>query len=302
MVVPINEAISRTPCSPVWRPGWTRRRPSTWYRQLQTWVLPGRRRQRKPRSGLTQLSKFYPEAQFGELADKIAKTQDMFAFPGGLTELTEGFRGAGAAAQQWRLSLEDQLITQGVFADIGRRGARGGTATRILLASIGQGFARLGMDVARKDDGSFDMVANLRAVRDLGLSEVDMNKVFTRRGATAITQQLAGLDKHIAGLGDTAGTAASNAAEHADTYDAAMKRLDARTKLLTSELGEGAIEATHRTWQILAVGAIDAGLALGERFPNLIQRTRARRAGIRRHGRHRRRRRAGNGRRRQRAG
>ena len=170
--------------------------------------------------GLTQLSKFYPEAAFGELADKIAKTQDMFAFPGGLTQLTEGFRGAGAAAQQWRLSLEDQLITQGVFADIGRRGARGGTATRILLASMGQGFARLGMDVARKDDGSFDMVANLRAVQGLGLSEIDMNKIFSRRGATAITQQLAGLDKHIAGLGDTAGTAASNAAEHADTYDA----------------------------------------------------------------------------------
>ena len=75
--------------------------------------------------GLTQLSKFYPEAEFGDLADKIAKTQDMFAFPGGLTELTEGFRGAGAAAQQWRLSLEDQLITQGVFADVGRRGAHG---------------------------------------------------------------------------------------------------------------------------------------------------------------------------------
>ena len=220
--------------------------------------------------GLTQLSKFYPEAAFGELADKIAKTQDMFAFPGGLTQLTEGFRGAGAAAQQWKLSLEDQLITQGVFADIGRRGARGGTATRILLASMGQGFARLGMDVARKDDGSFDMVANLRAVQGLGLSEVDMNKVFSRRGATAITQQLAGLDKHIAGLGDTAGTAASNAAEHADTYDAAMKRLDARTKLLTAELGEGAI-AVRKNLANLAVGAIDAGLALGEKFPRLVE-------------------------------
>ena len=220
--------------------------------------------------GLTQLSKFYPKAAFGELADKIAKTQDMFAFPGGLTQLTEGFRGAGAAAQQWRLSLEDQLITQGVFADIGRRGARGGTATRILLASMGQGFARLGMDVARKDDGSFDMVANLRAVQGLGLSEIDMNKIFSRRGATAITQQLAGLDKHIAGLGDTAGTAASNAAEHADTYDSSMKRLDARTKLLTAALGEGAIEA-RKDLANLAVGAIDAGLALGERFPRLMQ-------------------------------
>ena len=220
--------------------------------------------------GLTQLSKFYPEAAFGELADKIAKTQDMFAFPGGLTQLTEGFRGAGAAAQQWRLSLEDQLITQGVFADIGRRGARGGTATRILLASMGQGFARLGMDVARKDDGSFDMVANLRAVQGLGLSEIDMNKIFSRRGATAITQQLAGLDKHIAGLGDTAGTAASNAAEHADTYDAAMKRLDARTKLLTAELGEGAI-SVRKNLANLAVGAIDAGLALGEKFPRLVE-------------------------------
>ena len=220
--------------------------------------------------GLTQLSKFYPEAAFGELADKIAKTQDMFAFPGGLTQLTEGFRGAGAAAQQWRLSLEDQLITQGVFADIGRRGARGGTATRILLASMGQGFARLGMDVARKDDGSFDMVANLRAVQGLGLSEIDMNKIFSRRGSTAITQQLAGLDKHIAGLGDTAGTAASNAAEHADTYDAAMKRLDARTKLLTAELGEGAI-SVRKNLANLAVGAIDAGLALGEKFPRLVE-------------------------------
>ena len=220
--------------------------------------------------GLTQLSKFYPEAAFGELADKIAKTQDMFAFPGGLTQLTEGFRGAGAAAQQWRLSLEDQLITQGVFADIGRRGARGGTATRILLASMGQGFARLGMDVARKDDGSFDMVANLRAIHGLGLSEIDMNKIFSRRGATAITQQLAGLDKHIAGLGDTAGTAASNAAEHADTYDAAMKRLDARTKLLTAELGEGAI-SVRKNLANLAVGAIDAGLALGEKFPRLVE-------------------------------
>ena len=220
--------------------------------------------------GLTQLSKFYPEAAFGELADKIAKTQDMFAFPGGLTQLTEGFRGAGAAAQQWKLSLEDQLITQGVFADIGRRGARGGTATRILLASMGQGFARLGMDVARKDDGSFDMVANLRAVQGLGLSEVDMNKVFSRRGATAITQQLAGLDKHLAGLGDATGTAADNAAEHADTYDSSMKRLDARTKLLTAALGEGAIEA-RKDLANLAVGAIDAGLALGERFPRLMQ-------------------------------
>ena len=220
--------------------------------------------------GLTQLSKFYPEAAFGELADKIAKTQDMFAFPGGLTQLTEGFRGAGAVAQQWKLSLEDQLITQGVFADIGRRGARGGTATRILLASMGQGFARLGMDVARKDDGSFDMVANLRAVQGLGLSEIDMNKIFSRRGATAITQQLAGLDKHIAGLGDTAGTAADNAAEHADTYDSSMKRLDARTKLLTAALGEGAIEA-RKDLANLAVGAIDAGLALGERFPNLVK-------------------------------
>ena len=220
--------------------------------------------------GLTQLSKFYPEAAFGELADKIAKTQDMFAFPGGLTQLTEGFRGAGAAAQQWKLSLEDQLITQGVFADIGRRGARGGTATRILLASMGQGFARLGMDVARKDDGSFDMVANLRAVQGLGLSEVDMNKVFSRRGSTAITQQLAGLDKHLAGLGDATGTAADNAAEHADTYDAAMKRLDARTKLLTAELGEGAI-SVRKNLANLAVGAIDAGLALGEKFPRLVE-------------------------------
>ena len=193
--------------------------------------------------GLTQLSKFYPEAAFGELADKIAKTQDMFAFPGGLTQLTEGFRGAGAAAQQWRLSLEDQLITQGVFADIGRRGARGGTATRILLASMGQGFARLGMDVARKDDGSFDMVANLRAVQGLGLSEIDMNKIFSRRGATAITQQLAGLDKHIAGLGDATGTAADNAAEHADTAASTERRLDARRKLLSASLGDGAIKA-----------------------------------------------------------
>ena len=221
--------------------------------------------------GLTQLSKFYPEAEFVALADQIAKTQDMFAFPGGLTQLTEGFRGAGAAAQQWRLSLEDQLITQGVFADVGRRGAQGGTATRILLASMGQGFARLGLDVARKDDGSFDMVANLRAIQGIGLSQVDMNRVFTRRGATAITQQLAGLDKHIAGLGDVAGTAAANAAEHADTYDAAMRRLNARTQLLTAELGEGAI-SVRKDLANLAVGAIDAGLALGERFPRLIRR------------------------------
>ena len=79
-----------------------------------------------------------------------------------------------------------------------------------------------------------------------------MNAVFTRRGATAITQQISGMDKHIAGLGDTAGTAASNAAEHADTYDASMKRLDARTKLLTAALGEGAIEVSKglgESWQ-----------------------------------------------------
>ena len=109
---------------------------------------------------------------------------------------------------------------------------------------MGQGFARLGMDVARKDDGSFDMVANLRAVQGLGLSEIDMNKIFSRRGATAITQQLAGLDKHIAGLGDTTGTAADNAAEHADT--AAIHRSGDWTRAgscLSASLGDGAIKA-----------------------------------------------------------
>ena len=270
MVVPINEADFTNAVFAGVASGLTAQKAVNLVPAAANLGLAGQATTAQAQIGLTQLSKFYPEAAFVELADKIAKTQDMFAFPGGMTQLTEGFRGAGAAAQQWKLSLEDQLVTQGVFADVGRRGAQGGTATRILLASMGQGFARLGIDVARKDDGSFDMVANLRAIQGLGLSQVQMDKTFTRRGSTAITQQLAGLDKHIAGLGDTAGTAASNAAEHADTYDAAMKRLDARTKLLTAELGEGAIKV-RKDLANLAVGAIDAGLALGEKFPRLVK-------------------------------
>ena len=270
MVVPINEADFTNAVFAGVASGLTAQKAVNLVPAAANLGLAGQATTAQAQIGLTQLSKFYPEAAFVELADKIAKTQDMFAFPGGMTQLTEGFRGAGAAAQQWKLSLEDQLLTQGVFADVGRRGAQGGTATRILLASMGQGFARLGIDVARKDDGSFDMVANLRAIQGLGLSQVQMDKTFTRRGSTAITQQLAGLDKHIAGLGDTAGTAASNAAEHADTYDAAMKRLDARTKLLTAELGEGAIKV-RKDLANLAVGAIDAGLALGEKFPRLVK-------------------------------
>ena len=223
--------------------------------------------------GLTQFQKFFPDVGFKEAGDMIAKAQDMFAFPGGLTEITGGFKGAGAVAQQFGMTPEAMLITQGVFADVGRRGSAGGTATRILGASMAQGFDRLGLNLIRDQQGMIgpqEMAANLRQVQSLGLNQVEMNKIFTRRGSTAITQQISGMEKHIAGLGDTAGTAASNAAEHADTYDAAMKRLDARTKLLTAELGEGAI-SVRKNLANLAVGAIDAGLALGEKFPRLVE-------------------------------
>ena len=159
-----------------------------------------------------------------------------------MQQVTEGFRGAGAAAQQVGMSLEDQLLVQGVFADVGRRGAQGGTATRIFTASLAQGFDRLNMDLIRRDDGTLDVAANLRAVQALNLDFNEMNRVFTRRGATAITQQISGIDKLDSGLGQYKGTALENALEHVDTWESTMKDLAAAQDVVNATMGLGVMK------------------------------------------------------------
>ena len=212
-------------------------------------ALAGQSTPQAAQIGLTQLAEFH-DLPFKQLGDMIAKAQDMFAFPGGLTEVTGGFRSAGAAAQMVGMSLEDQLITQGVFANVGRRGEEGGTATRIFTASLAQGFERLNMDLIRRPDGTLDVGANLRAVQALDLDFNEMNKIFTRRGGTAITQQISGLDSHDRGLGDYSGTALENAREHAETWESTLQELAAAQDVVNATMGLG----------VMKVRTVDAAL------------------------------------------
>ena len=212
-------------------------------------ALAGQSTPQAAQIGLTQLAEFH-DLPFKQLGDMIAKAQDMFAFPGGLTEVTGGFRSAGAAAQMVGMSLEDQLITQGVFANVGRRGEEGGTATRIFTASLAQGFERLNMDLIRRPDGTLDVGANLRAVQALDLDFNEMNKIFTRRGGTAITQQISGLDSHDRGLGDYSGTALENAREHAETWESTLQELAAAQDVVNATMGLG----------VMKVRSVDAAL------------------------------------------
>ena len=232
-------------------------------------ALAGQTTPKQAQIGLDQFSKFFPEMGVRQSADMIAKAQDMFSFPTGITGLTEGFRGAGAIAQKFRISPEDMLLQQGVFADVGRRGATGGTATRILWESVAKGFDKLGMELLRHRDGTLDVVGNLRRVQNLGLSEVQMSDTFTRRGSTAITQQIAGIGKLDAGLGEYGGTAIANASEHMRTFETTLKRYTARQQTLNANVGEGAIAA--RTLGLnLKTGLITAANAMGPGFAKVL--------------------------------
>ena len=50
-------------------------------------ALAGQATPQQAQIGLTQLSKFYPEREFADLGDAIAKAQDMFAFPAACSRL-----------------------------------------------------------------------------------------------------------------------------------------------------------------------------------------------------------------------
>ena len=164
------------------------------------------------------------------------------------------------------------LAQQVVFSRAGRVGERrAGPRMRILYNSLFAGFDKLGLDIARDQQGFVDLPENLRKIQGLGLDPTEMSKIFTRRGATAITQQIAGIGfLEGGGIGDFMGTAMENAMEHSETYANSLKKFTARSETLSAELGEGAIQA-RQFWMDLATISFDEVIKWTEKYPNLLK-------------------------------
>ena len=209
----------------------------------------------------------------GRMADMLARAQDIGVFPTGAGEMLAAATKASGTAKAAGMSPEDLLSTVVGLSGLGPsfRGATGGQKALMAIREMEAGaMEKLGLRTRRDEAGGLAFVENIRALRAHGATLNEINDAFGKRAGPAIIGLMNRFETLEAGLGSFAGTALDNAKEHTDTYAAAMDRLNARTQLLTAEMGEGAIAA--RKWGAdLATGALDLALGLTERAPGLAR-------------------------------
>ena len=218
-----------------------------------------------------QLYKTYGEAtaDIPRLADLMAKTQDLFAFPRGMGEMVAAMTKAAPVMASRGIAEEEMAISVGVLADAGFRGAVGGTAARMVAQRLPDASERLGFQIARDAEGGIQLEETLRNIQAGGFTPEQMRRGFGTRTEPYAQVLIGGLDKFERGLGDYAGTALENAAEHAETYATRTAKFDAQLGLLQRNMGEGAIKA--RTLALaVGTGLVSSLNALGPGMAEMI--------------------------------
>lgn len=207
------------------------------------------------------------------ISDMFARAQDIGVFPTGAGQMFDAFTKMAGTAQAAGMGMEDALSVIVALSGAGAtfRGATGGQKALMAIREMeAGGMEKLGLQTRRDATGGLDVAGNIAALRALGPSVTEVNDAFGKRAGPAILALMGRFEQLDRGLGDFAGTALENAQEHTYTYAATMKRLQARTQLLTSEMGEGAIAA--RKWGAeLATGVLERALRLSERRPGLAR-------------------------------
>ena len=88
------------------------------------------------------------EAEWARLSDIIARTQDTFAFTGGLDQVFQGLSRSSAVAKSYGVSLEDLAVGVGVLNDAGITGAKAGQGMKMAIQNLPEAMRRLGLEIA----------------------------------------------------------------------------------------------------------------------------------------------------------
>ena len=181
------------------------------------------------------------EVEWARLSDIIARTQDTFAFTGGLKQVFDGLSRSSAVAKAYGVSLEDLAVGVGVLNDAGVTGAKAGQGMKMVIQNLPEAMRRLGLETARTADGSLNLYESLRRISESGAGPEAVTRAFGKYAALPAQTLIQAPDKIERGIGDFGGATMENAIIAADTYAERLANLGDKAGLLRERTGQGAI-------------------------------------------------------------
>lgn len=195
-----------------------------------------------------------------------------------IEQLGEAMKYAANTAAAAGVTINEAAAVVGVLGDSGIQASMAGTNLRGMLVSLAKPTAKaqkalsdLGVEIARRKDGSIDLAQTFQRLKEANWSLSDATAIFNRRvasGAIALSQNYEKLRALEYQSRSNVSTLASMRDVMLETYEGAWVKLNSALDGLSTTLGKHLLPAMTR--MVAALTAVVRGIKyLADAFPPL---------------------------------